>query len=137
MAETIYVEHRPGTYKAYKTIGGWTVNYLGVNNTLRSVDGGKIHKKRQNAYAKAKRLNDRLKCVLESTGMAEAEYGSGYIANVQNNQGEFGDQYSLTFRDGEMPPFETTFFNDLETLEHYVFEVLHEPLNWHKVEGEM
>lgn len=46
------------SYIVQKTIGGWVVCWLNEDRSIRSVDGGKVHKSRQNAYAKAKRLND-------------------------------------------------------------------------------
>lgn len=48
------------SYIVQKTIGGWVVCYLNADRSIRNVDGGKVHKSRQNAYAKAKRLNERL-----------------------------------------------------------------------------
>lgn len=60
MNETIYPAKYYPIYKPYKTIGGWIVLYLTDRYTARNVDGGKVHKSRQNAYAKAKRLNDGL-----------------------------------------------------------------------------
>ncbi len=45
-------------YRAQLTVGGWVVVYLADRYNCRNVDGGKLHKSRQNAYAKAKRLND-------------------------------------------------------------------------------
>lgn len=137
MTETIYVGHKPGIYKPYKTIGGWVVNYLDSTNTLRGVDGGKLYPHRQNAYARSKKLNTSLERALEKTGMAEATYyGGEYIANVEDDQGEFGDQFTLTFRKGEMPPFETKFFSSLEELKDYVFQTINQPLSWHKVTPE-
>lgn len=47
------------TYGVQKTIGGWVVVYFNEDGSIRNVDGGKTHAKRQNAYAKAKRLNDK------------------------------------------------------------------------------
>ncbi len=132
MSITIYPQ-TPGKYHVWKTVGGYVVVFIVDRTTMRHVDGGKIYKDRQNAYRRAKRLNTALKRALEKTGMAEAEYGSGYIANVQDEQGEFGDKFSLTFRNGGISPFETHFFDTLEELEQYVYETLYQPLNWHKV----
>lgn len=58
MADTFYPAEYYPIYKAWKTIGGWVVVYLQDSTTMRNVDGGKLHKSRQNAYAKARRLND-------------------------------------------------------------------------------
>jgi hypothetical protein len=57
---TIYPAPYYPIYKAYKVIGGWVVTYVQDRYTVRPIDGSKVHKSRQNAYAKAKRLNDRL-----------------------------------------------------------------------------
>lgn len=57
MTDTIYTQE-VGKYHAQKTVGGWTVVFISDRNTARPVDGGKVHESRQNAYAKAKRLND-------------------------------------------------------------------------------
>ncbi len=61
MAETLYPGHRPGTYKPYKTIGGWKVMYLDEHGNLRVADGDKLYPSRQNAYKCSKRLNDVVK----------------------------------------------------------------------------
>ncbi len=45
------------SYIVQKTVGGWVVVYLNEDRSIRNVDGGHVHKSRQNAYAKAKRLN--------------------------------------------------------------------------------
>lgn len=125
------------SYIVQKTVGGYVVAFLNADRSIRNVDGGKVHENRQNAYAKAKRLNDALKRALAKTGMAEAEYSGGYIANAQAESGFDADdqpyEYTLTFRDGEMPPFETKFFGTFDELEQYTKNVLPQPLNWHKV----
>jgi hypothetical protein len=55
---TIFVGHKPGTYKPYNTIGGWAVMYLDENGNSRNVDGGKVYPHRQNAYNRSKVLNE-------------------------------------------------------------------------------
>src|SRR5258707_1959281 len=55
---TIYAAKYYPIYKVYKVIGGWTINYLSDRYTSRPVDGSKVYKSRQNAYAKAARLNE-------------------------------------------------------------------------------
>ena len=60
MAETIFVGDEPGTYKAYKTIGGWKLMFLDENGNSRGVDGDKLYPSRQNAYKRSKKLNDSL-----------------------------------------------------------------------------
>lgn len=57
---TIYPAKYYPIYKAWQTPDGWIVVYISDRHNFRNVDGGKVHKSRQNAYAKAKRLNDRL-----------------------------------------------------------------------------
>src|SRR5215469_9300202 len=56
MSETIYTQE-PGKYHVQKTVDGWVVVFISDRNTMRDVDGGKVHTNRQNAYAKAHRLN--------------------------------------------------------------------------------
>jgi hypothetical protein len=56
MAETIFTQ-APGQYHVQKTVGGWVVVFVEDRHNIRSVDGGKVHANRQNAYAKAYRLN--------------------------------------------------------------------------------
>ena len=56
--ETIYVSSHYPMYRVWQTVGGYVVVYIIDRNNFRSVDGGKVHRSRQNAYAKAKRLND-------------------------------------------------------------------------------
>ena len=56
--DTIYPAKYYPIYQPYKTVGGWVVMFVEDRCHARNVDGGKIHAKRQNAYAKAKRLNE-------------------------------------------------------------------------------
>lgn len=58
MSDTIFVGHKPGTYKAYQTIGGWKIQFLDENGNIRSADGDKLYPSRQNAYYRAKILNE-------------------------------------------------------------------------------
>ncbi len=64
MAETIFVNHTPGTYKAYKGLGphgnGWYIQFLDEQGNSRLTDGGKMYKHRQNAYRRVKQLNGNL-----------------------------------------------------------------------------
>jgi len=57
LQRTIFTQE-PGKYHAQKTVGGWVVVFIQDSHNVRNVDGGKVHESRQNAYAKAKRLND-------------------------------------------------------------------------------
>lgn len=61
MTETTFVDHEPGTYKVYKTIGGWALMFLDENGNSRNVDGSKVYKHRQNAHRRCKQLNDAIK----------------------------------------------------------------------------
>src|SRR5260370_10775127 len=102
MNETIYTQES-GKYHVQKTVGGYVVVFIEDRNTARNVDGGKVHKSRQNAWAKADQLNHPIKHALKKCGMAEAEYGSGYIANVTEGDYpgdylEYRHQFSLTLR---------------------------------------
>ncbi len=57
MSETIYAQEA-GKYHVQNTVDGWVVVFVHDAHNCRNVDGGKVHKSRQNAYKKAKRLND-------------------------------------------------------------------------------
>lgn len=57
MTNTIYPAKHYPIYKVWQVIGGWKVVYLSDRHNYRDIDGGKIHKSRQNAAAKAYRLN--------------------------------------------------------------------------------
>lgn len=58
MSETIFVNQPSGTYKAYETKGGWAIQFVDEKGNARPVDYGKIYKHRQNAYRRAKQLNE-------------------------------------------------------------------------------
>jgi len=131
MSETIYTQ-KPGKYHVQKTVGGWVVVYVQDEHTSRNVDGGRIHESRQNAYAKAKRLNDRLKNILAATGMAEA-YFDGYTAGVNVED----EGYSLYIQKEGMPPHFAMDFNTLEEVEQEMRDSFFpQPINWHKVKPE-
>src|SRR5947207_12506703 len=72
MTETIYTQE-PGRYHVQKTVGGYVVIYIEDRHTMRSVDGGKVHANRQNAYAKASRLNDAMLKTVEEAAQAKAQ----------------------------------------------------------------
>jgi hypothetical protein len=57
---TIYPAKHYPIYKVWQTVGGWVVVFIEDHYNYRDIDGGKVHKNRQNAYAKAKRLNKTL-----------------------------------------------------------------------------
>ncbi len=73
----------PGKYHAQKTVGGWVVVFVNEDRSIRNVDGGKLHKNRQNAYVKAKYLNDAI----------PADHNNWYY--VDQKDGSCG-QYVLT-----------------------------------------
>lgn len=135
MSETIYTQ-KPGKYHAQQTVGGWVVVYIQDEHTARNVDGGKVHKNRQNAYAKAKRLNDRLKHILEQGYVAEAYFG-GYTAGVSEEETEEGTGYRLFIQKEMMPPH---FSKNCATLEEVEQEMrdsfFPQPIAWHKVKPE-
>ena len=63
MPETMYVHHPRGTYKAYWGLGengksSWYVMFLDAQGNARDVDGNTRYDHRQNAYRRAKQLND-------------------------------------------------------------------------------
>ena len=133
MAETIYTQ-APGKYHVQYTVGGWVVVYIQDRHTARNVDGGKVHKSRQNAYAKAKRLNDRLKHILEQDCTAEA-YFDGYTACV--HEGYEPGTYDLSIQKGAMPPHFSKTCATLEEVEQEMRDSFFpQPIAWHKVKPE-
>ncbi|SRR6266568_1464623 len=123
MAETIYPAPYYPIYKPYKTIGGWVVYYLSDRYTMRNVDGGKLHKNRQNAYAKAKRLNKSLPqpldTVLHGADVAEYEFDN-YIIAVGDRSYKGEEGYNLTVAKEALPPHINKDFNTLEEVEEYL-----------------
>jgi hypothetical protein len=112
MADTIFVNHTPNTYKAYKTIGGWSIMFLDHQGNSRNVDGGKVYPNRQNAYARVKRLNHPIKHAIKKTGMCEADW-DGYIALVIGED----EGFSLHIQQGGMPPHYSKGFKTIEDVE--------------------
>jgi hypothetical protein len=76
MAETIFVGHQPGTYKVYKTIGGYAIMFLDHDGNSRNVDGNQIYEHRQNAYRRAKQLNQ-IERVQQGLKEVEASWWAG------------------------------------------------------------
>lgn len=65
MTKTIFLGHTPGTFKAYYGLGtngksGWSVMFLGKDESISYPDGHHIYTHRQNAYRRAKQLNELL-----------------------------------------------------------------------------
>ncbi len=81
MAETIYTQ-TPGKYHVQKTVGGYVVVFIEDRHNMRNVDGGKVHAKRQNAYAKAQRLNAGLQPVQYYTRNIDAGSGRQNVTAV-------------------------------------------------------
>lgn len=115
MAETIFVNHIPNTYKAYKTIGGWSIMFLDGKGNTRNVDGGKIYPNRQNAYARVKRLNHPIAHAIKKTGMCEA-YFDGYTATVCDENSD-GSGFSLNIQKEGMPSHYPKGFATIEDIE--------------------
>lgn len=129
---TIYTQE-PG-YHIQQTVGGWVVVYIRDNDTCSTVDGGRVHSKRKNAYARAKRLNDRLKHLLLKYGMAEA-YFDNYTVRV--DEGYDPGSYALTVQKDAMPPHflqTCTSFAELEEETRSLF--FPQPIKWQRVKSE-
>lgn len=120
--QTIFVNHEPGTYKAYKTIGGWTIMFLDENNNSRPADGSKVYKHRQNAYARAKQLNERLPKTL-STILSKAQCADydwdGYYVYVTDETVE-GNGYSIAIAKEALPPYRTEYRGTIEEIEQFL-----------------
>lgn len=119
MPETIFLDHQPGTYKAYKTVGGWGILFLDEKNNSRPADGGKIYKHRQSAYRRCKQLNDSLpqtlETILRKTDVAWYEWDS-YSVYVRDNTIE-GEGYNLSVCKEAMPPHVSEDWSTLEEVE--------------------
>ncbi|SRR6266705_635479 len=73
MSTTIFVNHQPGTYKAYQTVGGWSIMFLGEDGNSRPADYGKVYKHRQNAHRRVRQLNG---IVTLQQAIGESEYST-------------------------------------------------------------
>ena len=65
MTKTIFLGHKPGTFKAYYGLGengkvGWTVMFLDEHENVSYPDGRHVYTHRSNAYRRVKQLNDLL-----------------------------------------------------------------------------
>jgi hypothetical protein len=118
VTSTSYPGHEVGTYKAYKTIGGSVINFLGVDGQLRGMDGGKIYPSHKNAQARARQLNHPIKHAMKRYDMCEA-YHDGYTACIRKDEDAetFKDAYNLSVRQGEMPPHYSQDFETIEEVE--------------------
>ena len=131
MNETIYTQE-PGKYHVQKTVGGYVVVFIENENTSRNVDGGKVHKNRQNAYKKADRLNHPIKYALKKTGMAAADF-DGYTVGVNEEQ----EGYSLYIQKEAMPPHFSTECATLAEVEKEMEESFFpKTVHWYKVNPE-
>lgn len=83
MAGTIFVDHQPGTYKVYKTVGGWSILFLDLQGNSRNIDGNHVYPSRQNAYARCKKLNDRLRLPVLDNYLKSPDFKDGVIASTK------------------------------------------------------
>lgn len=116
MTETIFVGHKPDTYKAYKTVGGWSIMFLDRNGNTRNADMSKVYPNRQNAYARVKRLNHPVQHAIKKTGCCEA-YHDGYTIVVRENESGYKTVYTLYVKVGDMPPHSEQDFDTVEQVE--------------------
>lgn len=127
MNETIYPAKYYPIYKAWKTVGGWIVVYLADRYTMRNVDGGKVHKSRQHAYAKAKRLNDGLPKplaeILQKADTAWYEWDS-YNVYVGESANPEEPGYDVSICKEAMPPHVYRTFATLDEVEAYMDQSL-------------
>lgn len=138
MTETIFVNHTPDTYKAYKTIGGWGITFLDRNGQSRQVDGGKVYPNRQNAYARVKSLNHPIEKALNKTGKCEA-YWDGKEIVVREDENEDMDRvFNLSISNGAMPPYYSQDFKTVEEAEIEIRDNSHIPLyiDWKAVKDD-
>lgn len=68
--KTIFVGHKPGTFKAYYGLTssgktGWYVMFLDVDGNIGHPDGDDVYAFRQGAYRRAKQLNEALAATME------------------------------------------------------------------------
>lgn len=138
-AETIYVGHMPNTYKAYKTIGGWVINFLDRENNLRPADGGKIYKSSTNAYTRVARLNHPIRHALKKkTGICEA-WWDRYTLVVREDENErFEAVFNLSISVEAMPPHYSQDFPTVDAVEEELRERSQMPLylDWTAVKTE-
>lgn len=124
------------SYIVQKTIGGWVVCWLNEDRSIRNVDGGKVHKSRQNAYAKAYRLNHRLELLLKKYDAAYVEY-DGYTATVGESVDPTTPGYTLSIQKEALPPH---FYATYETLAEVEQEIqathCPQPIRWQAVKPE-
>lgn len=137
MAETIFVNHTPNTYKAYKTVGGWSIMFLDDKGNTRNVDGGKVYPSRQNAYARVRRLNHPIQHAIKKTGCCEALWDR-YTLVVRENEVDNRDVCTLYVKVGDMPPHFEQDFDSVEDVEKHLREDSQFSLylDWHKVDFE-
>jgi hypothetical protein len=144
MAETIFVNHIPNTYKAYHGLDnngkvGWYVMFLDSKGQSRPVDGGKIYPHRQNAYARVKRLNHPVKHAIKKTGACEAYYDGYTLSVCEGEDDETGkDVYTLSVQVGYMPPHFQQDFKTVEEAEEEIRDRSAMPLylDWTSVDPE-
>lgn len=147
---TIYVDHKPGTHKAYcglspKGRSEWYVSYLDMNWNIHHTDG-RFYPQKKNAYRRANQLNHPIKHAIKKSpiGVCEA-YRDGYTYVVRKDEDEeFNTVYTLSVSKGMMPPHWQRDFQSIEEVEEHLREegkLHHEDgrvyMDWRKVkEGE-
>jgi hypothetical protein len=83
---TIFVGHKPGTFKAQYGLSptgetGWYVAFLDMQGNISCPDGEEVYAQRQGAYRRAKQLNDLM------AGQAEAQGAeSGTVSGSEHEQ---------------------------------------------------
>ncbi len=123
---TYYPQHKPNTYRAYATIGGSVVNFLGDDGQLRGVDGGKLYPSHKNAQARARQLNDPIKHAMKKAAKkydypAIEAYFDGYTAVIRVvEDNDLKKVFNLNVRKDEMPPH---YSEDFDTLEEVKAEI--------------
>jgi hypothetical protein len=142
---TIYPDHETNTYKAYATVGGSVVLFLGEDGRTRTIDGGHLYPSHKNAQTRARQLNFPIKYAMKRAAkkydfpMVEA-YHDGYTACVELMEDPESSKnvYRLSVRVGEMPPHSSQIFETIDQVEEDRRTNLFFPLTveWKAVKGE-
>jgi len=97
MSDTIFVDHQPGTYKVYKTVGGWSLMFLDVQGNSRPVDGDKVYPSRQNAYRRCKQLNQNILMKVLENYLKSDDFKAGVIASTRASWNGSGYSVELLY----------------------------------------
>lgn len=129
---TVYTQE-PG-YRIWKTVGGWVVVYIEDAHTYHTVDGGKVHTCRKNAYARAMRLNRRLSHILSKWGRAESSFDN-YTVCV--SEGYIPGTYEISVQKEALPPHYLHTCASYVELEQEIRELAFpQPITWRRVRPE-